>query len=157
MNKWFLILAGTGAAAYFAYVTYKDKFVANAAEFLKENFSIQVAGAKVHKLDKSGLELRLNADLINLSAIAVNLDQLKAYVFYLKNGSPAHLATTVINNKFSVKPRNTSRINDVKISVPYLSLLQNLSIFSANPREFKIVVSANVNGHNVQFTNTLTA
>lgn len=157
MNKWLFILAGTAAAGYFVFKTYKDKFVENASEFIKENFSIQVAGAKVHRLDKSGLELRLNADLINLSRIAVNVSELKAYVFWLKNGSPSHLATTTINNKISIQARDTSRIRDIKISVPYISLLSNLGLFTANPRQFKIVVSAVVNGQNVQFSNTLTA
>jgi len=157
MNKWLFILAGTAAAGYFVFKTYKDKFVENASEFIKENFSIQVAGAKVHRLDKSGLELRLNADLINLSRIAVNVSELKAYVFWLKNGSSSHLATTTINNKISIQARDTSRIRDIKISVPYISLLSNLGLFTANPRQFKIVVSAVVNGQNVQFSNTLTA
>lgn len=157
MNKWLFILAGTAAAGYFVFKTYKDKFVESASEFIKENFSIQVAGAKVHRLDKSGLELRLNADLINLSRIAVNVSELKAYVFWLKNGSPSHLATTTINNKISIQARDTSRIRDIKISVPYISLLSNLGLFTANPRQFKIVVSAVVNGQNVQFSNTLTA
>jgi hypothetical protein len=157
MSKWLFILAGTAAAGYFAFKTYKDKFVENASEFIKENFSIQVAGAKVHRLDRTGLELRINADLINLSRIAVNVSELKAYVFWLKNGSPSHLATSTIKNKISIQARDTSRIRDLKISVPYISLLSNLGLFTAHPRQFKIVVKAVVNGQNVQFSNTLTA
>jgi hypothetical protein len=157
MNKWALILLGTGAAAYFAFKTYKDKFVNNAQAFIKENFSIQVSGAKVHKIDKSGLELRIGADLINLSPITVTVDQLKAYVFLIKNGSPSHLATTTIADKFSIQPRNTSHISDIKLSASYLNLIQNLSALSVNPRQFKIVVQASVNGQNVEFSNTLTA
>jgi len=157
MNKWLFILAGTAAAGYFAFKTYKDKIVETASEFIKENFSIQIAGAKIHRLDKSGLELRVNADLINLSGISVTVSELKAYVFWLKSGSQSHLATTSIKDKISIQPRNTSRIRDIKITVPYISLLSNIGIFTANPREFKIVVSAVVNGHSVQFSNTVTA
>lgn len=152
-----MITGVIGAAGLFIWHNFKDKFVANASEYLKENFSIQVAGVKIHKVGLTGLELRINADLINLSPIQVIVDNLKAYVFYVNNGKNNHLATTTINNKFTIASKDTSRISDIKISVPYASILQNMGLLNAVNRQFKIVVSANVNGTNLQFSNNITA
>lgn len=153
MMKWLLIPTAIGAAFYL----FKDKFAQGAVEFLKEHFSIRVSGAKVHRLDKSGLDLRLTTDLINLSSLEATASQLKADVYYMKNGSPSPLATTTISSQFKIKSNDTTRISDLKVSVPYQNLLFNLSIFTAPVRQFKVVVSCVVNGHPVKFNQNITA
>ncbi|MCT4588354.1 MAG: hypothetical protein N4A71_11065 [Carboxylicivirga sp.] len=157
MTKKILIGLGVGCALYYAYYLNKDKFGAKAQQFIKENFSIRIAGAKVHRLDKSGLDFRLTADLINLSSISATAKFLKADIYFLKNGSPSHLATTAINNSFTIKAQNTTRISDFKVQVPYASLIWNMSLFTAAPRQFKVVITTNVNGQDISLTKNIIA
>ena len=154
MKKWLIIPTIIGAALYFGF---KDQFTQGAIAFLKEHFSIRVSGAKIHRLDKSGLDLRLTTDLINLSSLTANAKELKADVYYIKNGSPSPLATTTISSQFIIKPNDTTRISDLKVAVPYQNLLWNLSILTAKVRQFKVVVSCVVNGQKVAINQIITA
>lgn len=151
-----LITGGVAAFGYLLYSRFKDSAISNVVSYVKENFSVQIAGVKIHKIGLSGLDLRISLDLINLTPAALTIRELKAFVFYVKNGTNNHLATTSIGSEFTIRARDTSRISDIKINVPYINLLTNSSILSAVKREFKVTVQANVNGTSVQFSNNVT-
>jgi hypothetical protein len=157
MKSWPIILGSAAAATIFLWNKFSDKVVASIGDYVKGSFSIQIAGAKVHKIGTSGLDLRLSVDLINLSPVELSIGDLKAFIFYLNNGASNHLATTSIPSQFKLPARDTSRISDIKVTVPYMSLLKNASILTRSPRDFKVTVSANVNGTSVQFSNTIQA
>ncbi len=157
MKNVLVISAGIGAALFVGYQLFKDKFAAKTAGFIKENFSFRISGAKVHKIDKSGLDLRFTLDLMNLSSYSAEANNLKADVYFIKNGSPSHLATTTISTPFNIKAKDTTRIPDIKVLVPYASIIFNLSAFTATTRQFKVMISTNVSGHQLSYTQDITA
>ncbi len=153
MQKLFVTSLAIAAAGYFGYQVFADKIKSAATSFVKENFSVRLSGFKVHKLNLKGIELRITLDLINLSSVSATAENVKADVYYLKNGlTPSSLASTSISTPFTVSAKDTTRISDIKITAPYTNIIYNTAMFTdSNPR-FRVVVTADVNGESINLT-----
>nr|WP_321405869.1 hypothetical protein [uncultured Carboxylicivirga sp.] len=146
MQKLFVTSLAIAAAGYFGYQAFKDKFKTATKSFIKENFSVRLSGLKIHSIDLKGIDVRVTLDLINLSSITAKAENIRAELFYIKNGSPSPLATTTFPNAITVQPKDTTRLKDLRITAPYKNLLYNLGIFSDKRAEFKVILTATVNG-----------
>lgn len=152
MQKLFVTSLAIAAVGYFGYQAFKDKFSAAAKGFFKENFSVRLSGFRIHRLDFKGVDVRVTLELINLSSITAKAEDIVAELYYIKNGSPSPLATTSIPTGFTVAPKDTTRIHDLRITAPYKNLLYNYTLFSDPRAMFKVVLSAKVNGQSINIT-----
>ncbi len=157
MSKKILLISGIVLGSLVAYKYVTTKLIPQTKQYLKENISIAISGFKVHKISWSGVELRLTADLINLTGVSANCSKLKADIYYINNGSPSPLATTTINKEFTINPKDTTRVRDIKLLASTLNITRNLSILSSTNRQFKVVLSCVVNGQEINITQNTTA
>jgi hypothetical protein len=146
MQKLFVTSLVVAAAGFFGYQVFKDKIKAATKSFVKENFSIRLSGVRIHKLDFKGIDVRVTLDLINLSSITAKAENIRAELFYMKNGSPSPLATTTFPDAIDVAPKDTTQIPGLRIQSPLKNLLYNYSMFADKRAEFKVVLTATVNG-----------
>ncbi|MBR8534415.1 hypothetical protein KDU71_02500 [Carboxylicivirga sediminis] len=146
MQKLFVTSLAVAGLGYFGYQAFKDKFKNATKAFIKENFSVRLSGLKIHKLDFKGVDVRITLDLINLSSITAKAENIRAELFYMKNGSPSPLATTTFPSTVSIAPKDTTRIPDMRIVAPLKNLLYNYAMLSDTRAEYKVVLTATVNG-----------
>ncbi|WP_075603106.1 hypothetical protein [Saccharicrinis aurantiacus] len=152
MQKLLITSLAVAGGGYLAYLAFKDKFSAATKTFIKENFALRVSGFRVHKLDFKGVDVRVTLDLINLSSLTAKAENIKAEVYYLKNVSPSPLATSSISKPFTIAPKDTTRIPDLRIVAPYQNILYNLSMITDANARFRVVVTATVNGQPFSIT-----
>ncbi len=152
MQKIFITSLAIAGVGFFALTAFKDKFSALTKSFIKENFSLRVSNFRVHKLDLKGVDVRVTLDLINLSSISATAENIKAEVYYLKNVGPSPLATSSISKPFTIAPKDTTRVPDLRIVAPYQNILHNISVITDTNAKFRVVVTASINGQPFSFT-----
>jgi len=141
-------------AGFSGYLGYKY-LISKAFDNIKSNISFAVAGGRIHKLSlNSGIDLRINLDMTNLTPIDAKISEMVADIYYIHpDGTPSFLANTSLTS-FTISANRTSRIDNVRIIIPAQSVLRNFSILSDKERHFKVVIRAIVNGRDFETTQT---
>lgn len=144
-SKVLLWLSLIGGAGFLAFRHLKSK----APGFLKKNVNIQVANIKIHKISLNAVEFKLTLSLINLTDISVNITDLKALVFYVKNGSPIPFAEGLITTPLKIGAKKSSNFS-IRVSMKTADVIRNWSnirtVLSTQHFPGKVVLSANVDG-----------
>ena len=147
--KWSLV----GFSGYLGY----KYFIGKAFDNIKSNISFAIAGGRIHKLSlNSGIDLRINIDMTNLTPIDAKISEMTADIYYLRpDGTPSFLANTSLTS-FTVLANKTSRIDNIRIVIPAQSVLRNFSIVTDKNRHFKAIIRAIVNGRDFETTQSFT-
>ena len=143
-------------AGFSGYLGYKY-LIGKAFDNIKSNISFAIAGGRIHKLSlNSGIDLRINIDMTNLTPMDAKISEMTADIYYIRpDETPSFLATTTLTS-FTIYSNRTSRIDNVRIVIPAQSVLRNFSIITDKKRRFKAVIRAIINGRDFETTQTFT-
>lgn len=140
-----LILGAAGAlACYLAFFAKKLK-----------NLVPTFNGIKVHKLDSTGLQLRVNIRIQNPNSSSVSIDALNGY---LANGKST-LATFNYKEAKECKGDNAfTDINDIEVTIPYQTLITTLYQYILEKKQIPVAIQGylTANGNKIPFVASYT-
>jgi LEA14-like dessication related protein len=146
LSKALLWLSLVGSAGFAAYKYLQRK----APGYIKQNFRLQVAKVQIHKISLSSVEFRLALELINLTPIEVVISDLKANIFYVKNGSPVPFAEGAISTPIKVGKQKRTNFA-IRVTMKTGDVVRNLTnirnVVSSGNFPGKVVLSANIDGN----------
>lgn len=120
-----------------------------------ENFSVSIKNAKFHKVDWTGVDLRLGVLLTNLSNLEIKVSNVKIALYYMKpTGSsytPQYLTTATVPSVLNIAPGSTTEVKEVKINVPYAKLIDHFNVIKSQKGLFRAVITGTNNNNQFRF------